>query len=86
MQAARRRAALIFRAGSAGGPKPGRVGFYLGVVRRRAASSPSAINAPATPALQTQNISDLGFPGAWQNLCAEADIYCARLMEEMNSE
>jgi len=29
MQAARRRAGLIFRAGSAGGPKPGRAGFYL---------------------------------------------------------
>jgi len=29
LQAARRRAHLIFRAGSAGGPKPGRAGFYL---------------------------------------------------------
>jgi hypothetical protein len=29
MQAARRRAVLISRAGSAGGPKPGRAGFYL---------------------------------------------------------
>jgi len=29
MQAARRRADMIPRAGSAGGPKPGRAGFYL---------------------------------------------------------
>ena len=29
MQAARRRAVLVLRAGSAGGPKPGRAGFYL---------------------------------------------------------
>jgi len=32
------------------------------------------------------NISDLGFPRSWQNLCAEANIYCARLMAVMNSE
>ncbi len=32
------------------------------------------------------NIYDLGFPGTWQHLCAEADIYCARLMAVMNSE
>jgi len=37
-------------------------------------------------ALPPQNISDLGFPEPWQNLCAEADIYCARLMAVMNSE
>ncbi len=39
---------LFFRAGSAGGPKLGRVGFYLGVVRHRADSPSSAVNAPAT--------------------------------------
>ncbi len=33
MQAARRHAGLIFRAGSAGGPKPGRAGFYLELAR-----------------------------------------------------
>jgi hypothetical protein len=36
MQAARRRADLIYRAGSAGGPKPGRAGFYLELGRRSA--------------------------------------------------
>ena len=34
MQAARRRAVLTFRAGSAGGPKPGRAGFYLELGRQ----------------------------------------------------
>jgi len=33
MQAARRREILISRAGSAGGPKPGRAGFYLELAR-----------------------------------------------------
>ncbi len=32
------------------------------------------------------NISDLGFPGTWQNLCTEADIDCARLMAVMTRE
>jgi len=35
MQAARRRAVLTSRAGSAGGPKPGRAGFYLELAARQ---------------------------------------------------
>jgi len=40
MQAARRRADLTFRAGSAGGPKPGRAGFYLELGRGQLGSLP----------------------------------------------
>ena len=38
MQAARRRAALTLRGGSAAGPKPGRAGFYLELAGAHSAS------------------------------------------------
>jgi hypothetical protein len=36
--------------------------------------------------LRTQEGFELDLPCMWQNLCAEADIYGARLMAVMNSE
>jgi len=36
--------------------------------------------------LRTQEVFELDLPRTWQNLYAEADVYCARLMAVMNSE
>jgi len=86
MQAARRRAVFDFksRLGRRAKAGPRRVlprscaapGSFLSFSRYFSGHTDAA----------AQNISDLGFPGTWQNLCAEADIYCARLMAVMNSE
>jgi hypothetical protein len=86
MQAARRRAGLISRAGSAGGPKPGRVGFYLGVVRRRADSSSSALTAPAIRTLRRTTFPILAFRNRGRTSVPKPIIYGARLMAVMNSE